>query len=99
MVKHIVLWKLKKAQSDNAAGIAASLRSRFKALLGIVDGLTAIDVGVNYNGGEYDLCLVADFTDKKAKEAYQTHPEHLKIKELVHQVICGRTSFDYEYTA
>ena len=36
MVRHIVLWKLKDAQASNAAGHAASLRSRFKALLGVV---------------------------------------------------------------
>lgn len=97
LVKHIVLWKLKEAQRSNAAGTAAGLRSRFKSLLGVVEGLTAIDVGVNYNGGEYDMCLIADFTDKAAQEAYQTHPEHLKIKKLVHEVVCARTAFDYEY--
>ena len=98
MVKHIVLWKLKESQSRNAAGVAASLRSRFKSLLGVVDGLTAIEVGVNYKDGDYDLCLSADFNSKEAEAAYQQHPEHLKIKELVHNVVCARTAFDYEYT-
>ena len=99
MVKHIVLWKLKESQSRNAAGVAASLRSRFKSLLGVVDGLTAIEVGVNSKDGDYDLCLSADFSNKEAEAAYQQHPEHLKIKELVHSVVCARTAFDYEYTS
>ncbi len=99
MVKHIVLWKLKDAQRANAAGVAASLRSWFKSLIGVVDGLTAIEVGVNYKSGDYDLCLIADFRSREAEAAYQTHPEHLKIKELVHQVISGRSAFDYEYIA
>lgn len=99
MVRHIVLWKLKDAQRGNVAGHAASLRSRFKALIGVVQGLQAIDVGINYKGGDYDLCLVADFTSKEAEAAYQQHPEHLKIKELVHALVCGRTAFDYVMTA
>ena len=99
MVRHIVLWKLKDAQASNAAGHAASLRSRFKALLGVVPGLESIEVGVNYKPGEYDLCLVADFADKPSEAAYQTHPEHLKIKEIIHTLIQARTAFDYEYTA
>ncbi|HCA72093.1 MAG TPA: hypothetical protein DHW78_02700 [Ruminococcaceae bacterium] len=98
MVKHIVLWKLNESQRGNAAGVAASLRSRFKSLLGVVDGLTAIEVGLNYKSGDYDLCLIADFSDKGAEAAYQNHPEHLKIKKLVHSLVCARTSFDYEYT-
>ncbi len=97
MVKHIVLWKLKQTESANAVGIAASLRSRFKSLVGVVEGLTDIDLGVNYNGGDYNLCLVADFTDKAAQAAYQTHPEHLKIKALVHEAVTDRIAFDYEY--
>ncbi len=97
MVRHIVLWKLKDAETANAAGHGASLRSRFKSLIGVVDGLKAIEVGVNYKAGDYDLCLVADFTDKQAEEAYQQHPEHLKIKQIVHSLVKARTAFDYEY--
>ncbi|WOC33305.1 MULTISPECIES: Dabb family protein [Caproicibacterium] len=99
MVRHIVLWKLNESQSKNAAGVAASLRSRFKALLGVVDGLTAIEVNAGYKAGAYDLCLIADFESKEAEAAYQQHPEHLKIKELVHTLISDRTAFDYEYAA
>lgn len=99
MVRHIVLWKLKDTETANAAGHAASLRSRFKALVGVVEGLKAVDVEVNYQAGDYDLCLVADFTDKEAEAAYQKHPEHLKIKEIVHSIVTARTAFDYTYNS
>ena len=96
MVKHLVLWKLKDLERKNAVADAALLRSRFNSLLGIVDGLKSIQVGANYNPGDYDLCLECVFDSKEDEEKYQVHPEHLKIKALVAKMICGRTAFDYE---
>ena len=98
MIKHIVFWKLnEEAKRNNPQGLAEDLRGRFKALLGLVEGLSAIELGVNYNGGEYDMALVCDFDSRESLDAYQTHPAHLAIKERVHQAVCGRACVDYEY--
>jgi len=96
MVKHLVFWKLKDSERRNAVADAALLRSRFNSLIGIVDGLKSVQVGVNYKPGDYDLCLECVLDSKEAEEQYQVHPEHLKIKALVAKMICGRTAFDYE---
>ncbi len=97
MVKHIVFWKLTdEAKRENPQGLTEDLQGRFKALLGLVDGLTAIELGTNYNGSEYDLALVCEFETRQAEAAYQTHPAHLAIKDRVHQVVCGRACVDYE---
>lgn len=96
MVKHLVFWKLKDSERRNAVADAALLRSRFNSLIGIVDGLKSVQVGVNYKHGDYDLCLECVLDSKEAEEQYQVHPEHLKIKALVAKMICGRTAFDYE---
>ncbi len=96
MVKHIVLWTLNEENKSNADQIVADLNRRFQALLGVVDGLTAIEVGKNYNGGEFDLALYCEFTTKEAQDHYQTHPGHVAIKNDVHNLVHGRACVDYE---
>ena len=51
MVKHIILWKLKEeAKGENLQKNVDLLQGKFKALLGVVDGLIAIDAlfGITY---------------------------------------------------
>lgn len=96
MVKHLVLWSLKEEEKKNRKQIVSDLNRRFKALLGVVDGLTAIEVGENYNGGKFDLVLYCEFTTKAAQDAYQTHPAHIAIKTDVHDLVYGRECVDYE---
>mgnify|MGYP000859806067 CR=1 FL=1 len=97
MIKHIVFWNL----ADKAEGLtkhenAALIKAGLERLVGIVDGLVSMHVGVGFGEG-WDLCLVSDFTDKKALKEYDTHPEHLKVRELVKKVRTDRVSCDYEY--
>lgn len=96
MVKHIVFWKLKEEKKEQIQEIVANLRPRFEALVGVVDGLLAIELGKNYNGSNFDLVLYCEFTTKEAQDAYQQHPAHVAIKGSVHEVICDRASVDYE---
>ena len=94
MVRHIVLWKLKECpeKAENAARIKQGL----EALVGVIPGLLSLEVGKNVTPGEYDLCLVSDFTSKEALALYQGHPAHDKVRQFVHQVIEGRVAADYE---
>ena len=97
MVKHIVMWKL----ADQAAGAskaenARKMKELLEGLQGKVEGLLRAEVGFNYNPNGYDGCLYTEFTDAAAEKGYQSHPEHLKVKEFVHQVITDRVVADYE---
>lgn len=96
MVKHIVMWTLNDEAKKDIDNIALDLQKRFKALLGVVDGLKAIEVGKNYNGGKFDIVLFCDFNSKDAQNKYQTHPAHLAVKEVVHKLTCGRECVDCE---
>ena len=61
MVKHIVFWKLnEEAKKNNPQGLIEDLRGRFKALVGLVEGLSSIELGANYNGNEFDVALVCE---------------------------------------
>jgi antibiotic biosynthesis monooxygenase (ABM) superfamily enzyme len=98
MVTHIVLWKL----LDSAGGRtkienARIIKEKLESLVGVVPGLISARVGINPEGGEYDVALISEFTDMEALKAYDTHPEHLKVREFVKKVRKSRTSFDFEY--
>ena len=97
MIKHIVLWELKEeAKGEKLEKTINLLQGKFKALLGVIDGLTAIEIGSNYNGGKFDVALYCEFTSKEAEKKYQNHPEHLKIKEAVHTLVFDRIYIDYQ---
>jgi hypothetical protein len=96
MVKHIVLWALKEEEKKNCDRIVEDLNQRFHALLGVVDGLTSIEVGRNYNGGKFDVVFYCQLATKEAESNYQSHPAHIAIKEIIHGLVCGRECVDYE---
>jgi len=97
MVKHIVFWNLlDEAEGRTKKENAMLIKAGLERLVGIVDGLLSMHVGEGFGEG-WDLCLVSDFVSKEALEAYQTHPEHMKVRELVKKVRTDRVICDYEY--
>ena len=98
MIKHIIIWQLKpeltgKERSARAARIKAGL----EALKGVIDGLTDIKVSIDpLPSSNGDLLLDSVFESKEALKAYQVHPEHLKVAELVKSSVCSRSCFDTE---
>ena len=92
MVKHIIFWNLKEPERQQE--VARLLRPKFDALLGVVDGLLAVEVGTPAFGA--DLVLYSEFGSFEALDGYQDHPDHLAIKAIVQSLVCGRTCCDYE---
>ena len=93
MITHMVFWKL---QEENKEKNALRIKQSLEALVGVVPGLLEMRVGMNVNGGEYDLALCSRFTDLAALHGYETHPEHLKVRAFVQQVRTGRAAVDFE---
>lgn len=97
MVRHIVMWSLNPEEKKNAEKIAADLGARFRALVGVVDGLQSVEFGRNYNGGRLDLALNCVFVSREAEQGYQSHPAHVAVKSIVHTLVCARECVDYEF--
>ena len=100
MIKHIVMWRLK----DFAAGAskeenARELKAALEALDGVIEEIVAVEVGVNFNTSPaaFDVVLYSEFEDREGFEAYQNHPEHLKIVGFVGEIRSDRAVVDYEY--
>ena len=99
MIKHIVLWKLKESvEGQGKKELAVRLRAALEGLRGKVPGIRALEVGLNFNPADTasDLSLYTEFKDREDLEAYQKHPEHLKVAELVRMVTVERRVSDYE---
>ena len=47
MIRHIVMWKFRRDLEETPQEIAREMKSRLEALKGKIDGLSAIEVGVN----------------------------------------------------
>jgi Stress responsive A/B Barrel Domain len=99
MIKHIVMWQLK--DSANGAGKeenAKKLKSYLESLKGKISEIRHIEVGININRSDaaFDVVLYSEFDKLKDLEAYQKHPEHLKIVGFVNEVRLERRVVDYE---
>ncbi len=99
MIKHIVMWRLK----DSAAGAgkeenAGKLKEALEALEGVIEELKAVEVGINFNPSPaaFDVVLYSEFEDREGLQAYQNHPEHLKIVDFVGEIRSDRAVVDYE---
>ena len=98
MIKHIVMWKLKDfSEGRSKAENMQIIKNKLEALKGKVAGLEKLEVGLNISGSEtsFDLVLYSEFSDEQALQAYQTHPEHLVVREFVGKVREKRAVVDY----
>ncbi|PID56253.1 stress responsive protein [candidate division KSB3 bacterium] len=100
MVTHIVMWKLK----DEAAGRtkeenARLIKQKLKALIGAVDTIEHLEVGLNFNSSEaaYDVALYSVFKNRAGLTTYQNHPEHLDAAHFLRSVVQARVVADYEH--
>lgn len=95
MVQHIVLWTFKEGVDKPAA--FAELEAAFAAFKDSVPGMRSLVLHRGYQG--YDVCLISLHDDRAALDAYQAHPEHIKVKALVKANRQDRASCDFELPA
>ncbi len=99
MIKHIVMWRIK----DEDAGAskienAKKLKQSLEALVDEIEELKTAQVGINFNSSPaaFDVVLYSEFDDREGLDAYQTHPEHIKVADFVSEIRSDRAVVDYE---
>ena len=99
MIKHIVLFKLKKeASTEVQLTLLKSLKIELEELMGKVATLKFIEIGINCNPNEeYHLALTSEFDDMEGLEAYAVHPDHLAVGKKIREVLVLRACVDYEF--
>ncbi len=99
MVKHVLLWQLSDALSDeDRRGIQTAVKKGLEALPGKVPGLVDVKVSIDpLDTSNAEIYMDATLTDISALAVYQEHPDHLKVKDiLTADVVKTRLCMDYE---
>jgi hypothetical protein len=97
MVKHIVMWNVRGETFEQKQESAMLVKTAFESLIGKIPGLTKLEVGLDISAVDYacDVVLYTEFETQKLLDAYASHPEHLRVKEIVGDVRIARHQVDY----
>ena len=95
MVKHIVFFKLE----DNSEANKMQIKERFMGMVGKIEGMYNLDVGLNFSPEEraFDMALSCDFDDRAGLAHYATHPVHVAIVNYLKSINTVTKVVDYEY--
>jgi hypothetical protein len=97
MVKHIVMWNVRGETSEQKKETAMLVKSAFESLSGKIPGLTKLEVGLDVSAVDYacDVVLYTEFESQESLDAYASHPEHLRVKQVVGDARIARHQVDY----
>ena len=99
MVRHIVMWRVNYADSQDKKRVVEKLKNALETLPSIIPEIQDYSVGINCIESERaaDLVLDSSFESLVELEKYRVHPEHLKIVELFKKNTSEGRVVDYEY--
>ena len=98
MIRHIVMFKLKK--TDNEASLMAvknEIKRRLESLPGKIGVIRSMEVGINVVLSEraYDLVLVLSFDTLDDLETYRVPPAHQDVVSFIAPVKDQSAAVDY----
>lgn len=100
MVRHIVLWKFhENANGKSKAENLKIARDMINALAKSISQIKTLETGINDTlapSANWDLALISTFESFDDLNAYQIHPEHLKLVEFMKKVRDLRSAVDFE---
>lgn len=102
MVKHVVMWRLKEfAEGADKVTNARRIKRELEALRGRIPGLLSLEVGIDVerSSAAFDVVLLCELENPGALAAYQAHPLHARVAELIGKVRLERAVVDYEADA
>ena len=101
MIKHIVSWKLKEtAEGKLKAENAILLKNLLLSLKEKLTMVRKLEVGLNSpkaDSSNFDIILITEFDNMDDLQAYQVHPEHVKVAEFVGKVRESRACIDFGF--
>lgn len=99
MLKHIVLWTLKKSFSHEEKEQAITkMIQKLGALPELIPFIREFDVvqNVNHDGRNMEVALISAFDSLEDLDRYAVHPDHKKVAEFISTVVETRAAIDYE---
>ncbi len=97
MIKHIVMWNVRGETPEQKKETAEFVKGAFESLSGKIPGLMKLEVGMDVSRVDYacDVVLYTEFESLASLEAYASHPEHLRVKQLLGDCRIARYQVDY----
>ena len=98
MVRYCVMWKFKPSDGKTSKELAEDVKEKYESLLGLVPGLTSIEIGINRHDGKtsYDAVMIADFESWEALAAYKADTMRDNVIEYVKTIAEVRAKVEYE---
>lgn len=95
MIKHIVLWKMKK---NNKQENLQKMKTILEALPQQIAQINYLEVGIDFSHSDAsaDIILISAFNSEEELNIYRKHPDHQKAVTFINQVVQDRTVIDYE---
>jgi len=98
MARHIVAWTLAAESAPEREAAIAGMRERIGSLVGVVPGLISAELAADAGrtAGNWDVVLVSEHATVADIDAYQVHPEHIRVAAWIRTVVSGRMCVDVE---
>ena len=99
MVRHIILWNLKKELTEEEKETAKKeIKEGLEGLQGKIEGLVSIKVFTDaLPSSNTDIMLESVHEDKEALSLYAGHPLHVAVKDsIIVPKVSGRYAIDLE---
>lgn len=99
MIRHIVFWKFhEQAEHRSKHENLIMAKQLLMDMQGKIPGLITIDCGININqtDASWDLALYTEFDNQPSLDAYQEHPDHMKVKKFMAGVRDQRAVVDWK---
>ena len=83
--------------SRERAARAAELSAALTGLVGKIEQIRSLAVERNVieRPGNWDVALIVDFDTADDLEVYRAHPDHLKVIELINELVADRCAVDF----
>jgi hypothetical protein len=94
------MWRIKDdCEGRSKKATALLLKEELESMVGKIDGLRTLEVGVNVNTSPaaYDLVLITEHSTLNDLQFYQEHPDHMAVGALVKASTTERVVIDYAY--
>lgn len=98
MIRHIVLFKLKKnLTAAQKAAVTKQFKAAIETLPSEIDYIRKVTVQPNLNPDEdWDICLDSLFDTLDDVRRYSAHPSHIKAASLLKEAKDSRACVDTE---
>lgn len=98
MIRHIVMWKVKK---ENKKENLSKMKKDLEALKNKINLIIDWEVGIGYentdeNSAFFDIVLNSTFATTKDLADYKFHPDHVVVEEFIKSITYQKSVVDFE---